>query len=144
VSRRRTGNAGFDCWPDRLPVPHCRYGVSSDRRQPDQGNRDLDEECRISILPDLATAHEQGLKDFEADFWNALFLPKGTPTVIVQRLRVAAVTAMNNPVVRRRMTELGAELAASERQSQEYLQDFVESEIKKWAGPIKASGVSMN
>jgi hypothetical protein len=41
------------------------------------------------------------------------------------------------------MQEIGADLVARERSSPEYLQKFVETEIEKWAGPIKASGVSM-
>jgi hypothetical protein len=42
------------------------------------------------------------------------------------------------------MREIGADLVASERSSPDYLQKFVEAEIEKWAGPIKASGVSMD
>jgi len=42
------------------------------------------------------------------------------------------------------MQEIGADLPAPERRSPQYLQKFVESEIEKWAGPIKASGVSMD
>jgi tripartite-type tricarboxylate transporter receptor subunit TctC len=39
------------------------------------------------------------------------------------------------------MKQIGADLVAPERRSPEYLQKFVESEIEKWAAPIKASGV---
>jgi hypothetical protein len=42
------------------------------------------------------------------------------------------------------MREIGADLVAGERSSPDYLQKFVEAEIEKWAGPIKASGVSMD
>ena len=40
------------------------------------------------------------------------------------------------------MKQNGADLAAPDRRSPEYLQKFVESEIVKWAGPIKAAGVT--
>jgi hypothetical protein len=43
-----------------------------------------------------------------------------------------------------RLKEIGTTVVASERRSPEYLQKFVVSEIQKWAGPIKASGVSMD
>ena len=99
---------------------------------------------RSPIMPDLATAHEQGAKDFEADFWIAIFLPKGTPDAIVRKLNAATVAAINASAVQQRMTELGAELVAPERRSPEYLQAFVVSQIEKWAGPIKASGVLMD
>jgi tripartite-type tricarboxylate transporter receptor subunit TctC len=99
---------------------------------------------RSPIMPAVATAQEQGVKDFEADFWVAIFLPKGTPDAIVRRLNAATAGAMTVPSVQERMTEIGAELVAPERRSPEYLQTFVASQIEKWAGPIKASGVSMD
>jgi tripartite-type tricarboxylate transporter receptor subunit TctC len=99
---------------------------------------------RSPSMPAVATAHEQGVKDFEADFWVAIFLPKGTPDAIVRRLNAATVEAMTVPSVQERMTEIGAELVVPERRSPEYLQTFVVSQIEKWAGPIKASGVSMD
>jgi hypothetical protein len=42
------------------------------------------------------------------------------------------------------MHELGVTLVAPERRSPEYLQKFVEGEIEKWAGPIKAAGISVD
>jgi tripartite-type tricarboxylate transporter receptor subunit TctC len=99
---------------------------------------------RSSLLPSLATAQEQGLVDFEAITWNAFFLPKGTPAPIVKKLNDAVVEAMNAPAVKDRMQELGVDLVAPERRSPEYLQKFVESEIAKWAAPIKAAGVIMD
>jgi tripartite-type tricarboxylate transporter receptor subunit TctC len=99
---------------------------------------------RSPILPNLATAHEQGVKDFAADFWAAIFLPRGAPSAIVQRLHAATVAAMSAPAMQQRMSELGAELVAPERRSPEYLQKFVPSQIAKWAGPIRASGVWMD
>jgi hypothetical protein len=51
---------------------------------------------------------------------------------------------MNEPAVKRRMQELGVDLVAVERRSPEYLQQFVGSEIAKWAPAIKASGISMD
>ena len=99
---------------------------------------------RSSLMPSLATAHEQGLVDFEAITWNAFFLPKGTPAPIIKKLNDAVVEAMSTPTVGRRMQELGVDLVAPERRSPEYLQKFVESEIAKWAVPIKAAGVIMD
>jgi tripartite-type tricarboxylate transporter receptor subunit TctC len=96
---------------------------------------------RSPILPNLASAHEQGLKDFEVDYWNAFFLPKGAPAPIIRKLNDAAVATMNNPSVQKRLRELGAEVVAPERRSPEYLQSLVEREIRKWAAITKASGV---
>ena len=98
---------------------------------------------RSPNLPALATAHEQGLAGFDAGTWNALFLPKGTPAAIVAKLHAAAVAAMETPSVRARLKDIGAIVVEPERRSPEYLQKFVESEIAKWAGPIRASGLAM-
>ena len=99
---------------------------------------------RSSILPNLASAREQGLKDFEVENWVAFFLPRATPTAIIRKLNEATIAAMNRPAVQERLRELGAEVVAPERRSPEYLQQFVESEIKKWAETIKASGLAIN
>jgi tripartite-type tricarboxylate transporter receptor subunit TctC len=96
---------------------------------------------RSPILPDLASAHEQGLVGFDCQNWYAIFLPKGTPAPIVQKLHDAALSTMDNPSTQARLKEIGSDLIASERRSMAYLQKFVESEIEKWAGPIKASGI---
>jgi len=97
---------------------------------------------RSPLLPTLATADEQGLAGFEAITWNAFFMPKGTPAAIVKKLNDATIEAMNTPALKDRMHELGVTLVAPERRSPEYLQTFVESEIAKWGGPIKAAGIS--
>jgi tripartite-type tricarboxylate transporter receptor subunit TctC len=97
---------------------------------------------RSPLLPNLPTAQEQGLKDFEAYTWNAFFLPKGTADPIVSKLNAATVEAMNTPMVQQRLRDIGAAIVAPERRSPEYLAKFVASEIDKWAGPIKASGAS--
>ena len=99
--------------------------------------------ARSPVLPDLPTADEQGLKNFEAYTWNAFFLPKNTPEPIARRLREATLEAMNTPGVRSRLEQLGATLVAPERTTPQYLDGFVKSEVAKWAGPIKASGVSI-
>jgi tripartite-type tricarboxylate transporter receptor subunit TctC len=99
---------------------------------------------RSPLLPTLATAHEQGLADFEAITWNGLFLPKGTPAAIVSKLHDAVVQTMDTPAVQQRMHELGVSLVGPERRSPEYLQKFVVSEIEKWAAPIKAANISMD
>jgi tripartite-type tricarboxylate transporter receptor subunit TctC len=97
---------------------------------------------RSPSLPEVPTAIEQGIPDFDVATWHAFFLPKGTPAPIVRRLNEAAVAAMTHPSVQKSLKDLGAELAAPERRTPEYLQTFVEREIEKWAVPIKAAGLS--
>jgi tripartite-type tricarboxylate transporter receptor subunit TctC len=97
---------------------------------------------RSPSLPELASAHEQGLTDFEASNWIGLFLPKDTPLDIVARFHAAAVATMDTPSIQERLRTLGAVVVTPGRRSPGYLQKFVVGEIEKWAAPIKASGVS--
>ncbi len=99
---------------------------------------------RSAVLPTLASAHEQGLTDFAAANWCAIFLPERTPAPIVGKLHDAVVATMETPAVRARMTEIGADLVAPERRSPDYLAGFVRGEISKWAAPIRASGVQVD
>jgi tripartite-type tricarboxylate transporter receptor subunit TctC len=99
---------------------------------------------RAPMLPKLASAHEQGLSDFEASTWFGFFLPKGTPAPIIQKLHDATVAAMETPSLQERLREVGVIVVAPERRSPEYLQRFVVSEIARNAGPIKAAGIAMD
>ncbi len=96
---------------------------------------------RSPIMPDLATAHEQGLANFEASAWNGIFLPKNTPAPIVQKLHDTVVATMETPFVKDRLKELGATVVSRERQAPDYLQAFVKGEIEKWAAIIKAANI---
>jgi len=97
---------------------------------------------RSPSMPSLPTAQEQGLSGVEAATWNAIFLPKGTPAPIVQKLREAVIGALDTPAVQERLREIGAAVAPPDLRSSEYLQQLVESEIAKWAAVIKAAGVT--
>jgi tripartite-type tricarboxylate transporter receptor subunit TctC len=98
---------------------------------------------RSPALPNVPTGLEQGVPKLEAYTWNAVFLPKGAAPDIVTTLNRATVEAMKTPTVRERLEGLGAMIVPEERATPQYLAEFVRSEIEKWAGPIKASGVSV-
>jgi tripartite-type tricarboxylate transporter receptor subunit TctC len=100
--------------------------------------------ARSALIPDLPTAHEQGLPGFDVVTWNAFFLPKGAPPEVVQKLNDATNQAMDTPAVQARLHELGIIGVARERRSPEYLAKFVVDEIARWAGPIKASGLQVD
>jgi len=95
---------------------------------------------RSPILPDLATAHEQGLTDFDAYTWNAVFYPKGTPPAQVDKLNAAIVKVIEMPAFRERLATLGLIVPVPERRTPVYLNKTAATEIDKWAAPIKASG----
>jgi tripartite-type tricarboxylate transporter receptor subunit TctC len=99
---------------------------------------------RSPLMPDLASAHEQGLTGFDVTTWTAFFLPKGAPRAIVDKLNEVAHTTMDTPVIKSRMLEIGVTGVAPERRSPEYLAKFVADEVARWEGPIKSGGLQVD
>jgi tripartite-type tricarboxylate transporter receptor subunit TctC len=97
---------------------------------------------RASVLPQVATAAEQGLAELDTSSWHAMFMPAGTPIPIVQRLNTALSETLDTPAVRERLEGLGASVVPAERRGPEFLTRYLRGEIEKWAGPIKLSGAS--
>jgi tripartite-type tricarboxylate transporter receptor subunit TctC len=98
---------------------------------------------RSPVLPNLQTANEQGLTDFDTPSWYALFLPAATPPAIVQKLNQATVATLDEPAIQERFKQIGGDVIAPNRRSPEYLAQFLAAEIRRWEGPIKASGVQL-
>jgi tripartite-type tricarboxylate transporter receptor subunit TctC len=130
------GRIDYQCPILTVALPHIQAGtvkaiaILSKQRSP--------------ALPDLASAHEQGLTDFDVTNWYAFFLPKGTPAAIVQKLHDASVAALETPSVQVRLEAIGAIVVAPEHRSSDYLQGFVAREVEKWAIPIKAAGAQID
>jgi tripartite-type tricarboxylate transporter receptor subunit TctC len=99
---------------------------------------------RTPLLPDLATADEQGLKDFDVSAWNAILLPKSATLAMVAKLNAAVSKALDNPQLKSRFDAIGLIAAAPNRRSPEYLGKFINEEIEKWAKPVKAAGIQVD
>jgi tripartite-type tricarboxylate transporter receptor subunit TctC len=96
---------------------------------------------RISSLPDVPTLDEGGLPNFTVTVWHALYAPKGTPKPIIDKLSSALQDALNNPNLKQRYADLGAEPVAKNRATPEGLRTHLKSEIDKWGPIIKNAGV---
>jgi tripartite-type tricarboxylate transporter receptor subunit TctC len=96
---------------------------------------------RTSVFPDLATIDELGLKGFDATSWHGLVAPAKTPREIVVRLHQATVEALNDPVVRKSLTELGVDIVGN---SPEEFAAYIKAEIPKWTAIVKASGAKLD
>src|SRR3954468_1114329 len=99
---------------------------------------------RTPLLPDLRTADEQGLKDFDVSAWNAILLPKSATPEMVLKFNAAVSKALDNPALRERFDAIGLIVAAPDRRSPEYLRQFINAEVEKWAKPVKASGIQVD
>jgi tripartite-type tricarboxylate transporter receptor subunit TctC len=94
------------------------------------------------VVPDVPTSKEQGLPDFQAVGWNALFAPKGTPRDIVTKINAAARQALDDPTTKKRLLDLGANLPTEQERTPEWLGQHVSKEIDKWVPVIKKAGVT--
>jgi len=96
---------------------------------------------RVSALPEVPTLQEAGLRDFEVSVWQGLYLPRGTPKPVVEKLTKALQTALANPTLKQRFIELGTVPASKERATSEALRAHLKAEIDKWGPIIRKAGV---
>lgn len=96
---------------------------------------------RSLALPDVPTMAEQGLPNFETFAWFGLLVPKGTPQPIVDRLSDLIGKTMDDPNVRKRLIEIGADPAKST--SQEF-KNLISSEVVKWRDVIKDANITVD
>ena len=97
---------------------------------------------RLAVLPDLLTAAESGLSDFEITVWFGMWAPKGTPKPVINTLSAALREALKDPEVNNQLAAAGAETVSSERARPEALRTHLKSEIDRWTRIIKKAGVS--
>jgi tripartite-type tricarboxylate transporter receptor subunit TctC len=87
---------------------------------------------RLATLPELPTSAEAGLPEFEAQGWNGLFAPKGTPAPIVVKLNAAARTAVESEPVKKRFHDLSTVAPDDNEHTPEVLQQLVARDVEKY------------
>ena len=97
---------------------------------------------RSGAIPELPTMEEAGgLKGFDASSWFGLLAPAGTPPEVVNRVQQEVAKALASPAVKEKLLAQGA--IPSGNTPQEFAR-FIDSEIKKWAPVVKASGAKVD
>lgn len=95
---------------------------------------------KVASLPELPTANEAGLPNFEVAVWHAVYAPKGTPKPVIGKLEDALKIALKDGTVKQRFAELGTEPVAENRATPDALRTHLKAEIDKWAPIIKKAG----
>jgi tripartite-type tricarboxylate transporter receptor subunit TctC len=96
---------------------------------------------RIKALPAVPTMAESGVPQFEVLEWNGVFLPKGTPPDVVERIARAVQQAVNDKQVRERLEQAG--LTPVGNKPGEFA-TYVESESKRWQALVKSRGIKLD
>jgi tripartite-type tricarboxylate transporter receptor subunit TctC len=96
---------------------------------------------RLAIAPEIPTADEAGMPGYFFNFWHALWVPKGTPRPIVDKLNAAVQKALADPNIRQRLNDLAQVIYPPEMRTPEGLHAFQKSEVEKWYPIIKAAGI---
>ena len=95
---------------------------------------------RSSILPNVPTLNEAGLKGYELNGWYAVFVPAKTPRPIVDKLNAEITKAIKHPDVAKRFAQLGAEPVGS---SPEELAATLKSEITRWSDVVRTRNIKL-
>ena len=92
---------------------------------------------RLASMPDLPTADEAGLKDFEVAAWHGLYAPKGTPDDIVRKLSRTLQEALRDPDLVKRFNDINTEPVSQDEATPEALKVKLISEVDRWAPIIR-------
>jgi len=95
---------------------------------------------RINALPQAPTLDEQGLKGFQVVVWHGIYVPKGTPAPVVEKLQTAVRSALKDPAFRQRMTDLGAEIVPDAKLTSEGLRSWLQTETDRYGPMIRKAG----
>ena len=93
---------------------------------------------RNPLFPDVPTVAEVIGKPYESYEWNGVFLPRGTPAEIVNRLNAALREVLATPEIKAKFDSLGSRIVAS---SPEDFRKYLSAETGRWAVTVKAAGI---
>ena len=94
---------------------------------------------RLALFPDVPTAAEGGVANYEASSWFGIAAPAGTPPAIVARLYQAIAAAVRTPAMQERFAQSGASLVGD---TPEHFAQQIRDERVKWGTIIKAANIA--
>ena len=98
---------------------------------------------RTAAAPDIPTTAEAGFPGIEVAIWHGLWAPKGTPTEIIAKLNEAAVAALKDPEIRRKLEDLGQDIPTPEQMQPAAFDAYQRAEFAKWKPIIEKANVKV-
>ena len=95
---------------------------------------------KVGSLPGLRTLDEQGLKGFDLAVWHGVYMPKGTPKAVTDKVNAALNTALKDPAFVAAMDKMGALIVPPAKVTPDGLKNHLTAEIAKWGPIIKKAG----
>ena len=96
---------------------------------------------RSNSMPDVPALAEQGFPGFSALAWWGIFAPNGTPKPILDKFHAELVKALDQPDLRKTLTELGMDMVVS---TPEALQKFLVGEIDRWGKVVRENNIRVD
>ncbi|HXN16121.1 MAG TPA: tripartite tricarboxylate transporter substrate binding protein [Usitatibacter sp.] len=94
---------------------------------------------RNLAVPEVPTLIELGVTDFEVGTWTGLVAPKGLPHDIVDRINAAVAAVVNDPGVKRRLLDEGAEIRLM---APTEFGTFMRAENLRWVKVVRDAGIT--
>lgn len=98
---------------------------------------------RTAAAPEIPTTAEAGFPGIEVAIWHGLWAPKGTPKEIIDRLNAAAIKALQDPEIRRKLEDLGQDIPTPEQMKSDAFGAYQKAEFAKWKPIIDKAGVKI-
>ena len=99
---------------------------------------------RTAAAPDVPTTAEAGFPGIEVAIWHGLWAPKGTPKDIIDKINAAAVKALQDPDIRRKLEDLGQDIPTPEQMKPDVFGAYQKAEFAKWKPIIDKAGVKVD
>jgi tripartite-type tricarboxylate transporter receptor subunit TctC len=99
--------------------------------------------ARYAGLPDVPTMEEMGISGMDISFWHGLWATKGTPKDGIDKLNAAAVKALGDPDVQKRVAALGMTIPDKVQLTPQALHEFHKAEVDKWWPIIKSYDIKI-
>jgi tripartite-type tricarboxylate transporter receptor subunit TctC len=93
---------------------------------------------RVALKPDLPTIQEQGVTDYAVRSWTGAFLPRATPRAIIETLSAAFKEALDSPLARTRLRDIGSEPLFMDAATTDA---FVREEYTRWGPVVRAANI---